>query len=208
MYISFMIDTDPALPPGEESARRKRVIRAAEELFKRVGFRAVTMEAVARDANVAKGTLYGYFKNKDELYTAVCARLARLLRQAVEHALAQPQVPLDIRLADAVIAKHRMVFTYVRGSAHAAELYSYKDAMAGGIFAELDAAILGLLTQAMEADARLSPNAKRLASALYLASADLAGRSNTAAEMENEIRFFVNVHLAGARALAAKEKRS
>jgi AcrR family transcriptional regulator len=200
--------TDPDSTASEESARLKRVIRAAEELFKRVGFRAVTMEAVARDASVAKGTLYGYFKNKDELYLAVCARMAQLLRRAVEHALAQPAVPLDIRLADAVIAKHRMVFTYVRGSAHAAELYSYKDAMAGDIFAELDRAILDLLTQAMETDQNLSPNAKRMASALYLASADLASRSNTAAEMENEVRFFVKVHLAGARTLAGKEKRS
>jgi AcrR family transcriptional regulator len=40
-------------------------------LFKKVGFRAVTMELVAREANVAKATLYSYFKNKDELFLAV-----------------------------------------------------------------------------------------------------------------------------------------
>ena len=58
----------------DENARYKRVVRTAEELFKKVGFRAVTMELVAREANVAKATLYSYFKNKDELYMAVCAR--------------------------------------------------------------------------------------------------------------------------------------
>src|ERR1700722_14380679 len=62
---------------NEENARYKRAIRTAEELFKKVGFRAVTMELVAREANVAKATLYSYFKNKDELYLAVCARMAR-----------------------------------------------------------------------------------------------------------------------------------
>jgi len=196
---------EPTPADDEESVRLKRVIRTAEELFKAIGFRAVTMEAVARDANVAKGTLYGFFKNKDELYLAVCARMTRLLRHAVERALAQPDVPLDRRLADAVIAKHRLVLTHVRGSAHAAEHYSCKDVMAGHIFAELDAGILGLLTQAMKPDTQLSPNAKRLASALYLASADLAARSRTAAEMETEVRFFVNVHLAGARSLAKRK---
>src|ERR1700760_3749028 len=59
----------------EENARCRRTIRAAEELFKKAGFRAVTMELVAREANVAKATLYSYFKNKDELFLAVCARM-------------------------------------------------------------------------------------------------------------------------------------
>jgi AcrR family transcriptional regulator len=127
---------------NDENARYKRAIRTAEELFKKVGFRAVTMELVAREANVAKATLYSYFKNKDELFLAVCARMARLLRGAVEQALMTPDVPLDVRLADAVIAKQRPIFTLVRGSAHAAELFSYTHSMAGGIFSELDTAIL------------------------------------------------------------------
>lgn len=195
------------LSQHEEGARRKRSIRAAEELFKRVGFRAVTMEAVAREAHVAKATLYSYFKNKDELYLAVCARMARLLSGAVEQALARPDALLDERIAEAVIAKHRMVFLLVRGSAHAAELFSYKDAMAGDIFAELDAEILKLLADAMAAEPQLSPSAERLARALYLGSADLASRSVTAAEMESELGDFIAMHLAGARALAGRESR-
>jgi len=117
---------------NDENARYKRAIRTAEELFKKVGFRAVTMELVAREANVAKATLYSYFKNKDELFLAVCARMARLLRGAVEQALMKPDAPLDARVADAVIAKHRPIFALVRGSPHAAELFSYTHSMAGG----------------------------------------------------------------------------
>jgi len=197
---------DAAAQADAESARERRALRAAEELFKRVGFRAVTMEMVAREANVAKATLYSYFKNKDALYVAVCARMARLLRGVVEQALAQKSAPLDRRLAEAVIAKHRAVFKLVRGSPHAAELFSYKDAMAGEMFAELDAAILELLADALAGDAQLARNAARLARALYLGSAELASRSATAAEMENELGAFVAVHLAGARALFRKDK--
>ena len=112
--------------PSEENARYKRVIRAAEEMFKRIGFRAVTMQMVASEANVAKATLYSYFKNKDELFIAVSARMARILRGGVEQALAEPDVALDERLAEAVISKHRLIFTFVRGSAHAAALFSYR----------------------------------------------------------------------------------
>ena len=47
----------------DESARLRRALRAAEELFKRVGFRGVTMEMVAREADMAKATLYSYVIN-------------------------------------------------------------------------------------------------------------------------------------------------
>jgi AcrR family transcriptional regulator len=187
---------------NDENARYKRAIRTAEELFKKVGFRAVTMELVAREANVAKATLYSYFKNKDELFLAVCARMARLLRGAVEQALMKSNAPLDARLADAVISKHRLIFALVRGSPHAAELFSYTHSMAGEIFADLDTSILEMLSAAMAEDSALSANAKQIARALYFGSGDLANRSETAAEMEVELNAFAATHLAGVRALA------
>jgi AcrR family transcriptional regulator len=188
----------------DENARYKRAIRTAEELFKKVGFRAVTMELVAREANVAKGTLYSYFKNKDELFLAVCARMAQLLRGAVEQALMKPNAPLDARLIDAVIAKQRPIFALVRGSAHAAELLTYTHSMAGEIFTSLDAAILEMLRAAMAEDPELSPQASQLARALYFGSAELARRSGSAAEMEVELNAFAATHLAGVRALAKR----
>jgi AcrR family transcriptional regulator len=196
------------LDATEENARYKRSIRAAEELFKRVGFRAATMEMVAREASVAKATLYSFFKNKDELYVAVCERLSRLLRGVVEQALTQPSERLDARLGAAVTAKHRLVFTLVRGSSHAAELFSYKDAMAGEIFARLDESILTMLESAIISDRQLAPGAGRLARALYYGSAELAGRSESLAELESELEAFAATHLAGARTLAGKETRA
>jgi len=187
----------------DQNARYKRAIRTAEELFKRVGFRAVTMELVAREANVAKATLYSYFKNKDELFLAVCARMARLLRSAVEQALMKADAPLDARLADAVIAKHRLIFVLVRGSTHAAELFSYTHSMAGEIFADLDLKIVEMLSAAMAEDPALSPRAKQIARALYFGSGNLANRCETAAEMEVELNAFAVTHLAGVRALAS-----
>jgi AcrR family transcriptional regulator len=182
------------------------VIRAAEELFKKVGFRAVTMELVAREADVAKATLYSHFKNKDELFLAVCARMAGILRASVEQALAKPYTPLDARLTEAVIAKQRPIFALVRGSAHAAELFTYTHSMAGEIFTELDTAILGMLQAAMADDPELAPNAKQIARALYFGSGELARRSESASEMELELGAFASTHLAGVRGLAKKKR--
>jgi AcrR family transcriptional regulator len=200
-YDSFM--SSPAHDTQiDENARYKRVIRAAEELFKKVGFRAVTMELVAREANVAKATLYSYFKNKDELYVAVCARMAHILRGSVEQALKNPETPLDERLADAVVAKHRPVFTLVRASPHAAELLTYTHSMAGEIFANLDLEMLAMLGAAMADDPGLKRNAAQLARALYFGGASLASRSESTAQMEQEVGAFARAYLAGVRVLA------
>ena len=188
--------------PSDENVRYKRVIRAAEEMFKRIGFRAATMEMVAREANVAKATLYSHFKNKDELFSAVSARMTRTLRGGVETALANPGLSLDERLTEAIISKHRLIFTLMRGSAHAADLFSHTHAIAGDIFAELDSAILGLLAVAMKGDPQIAPSADQLARALYFGSAQLASRCESTAAMERELRSFAVTYLAGARTLA------
>ena len=186
----------------DENARCRDVIRTAEELFKKVGFRAVTMELVAREANVAKATLYSYFKNKDELYVEVCARMARILRGSVEQALMKPDTALDERLADAVVAKHRPVFTLVRASPHAAELLTYTHSMAGEIFANLDVEMQDMLRKAIAEDPQLGRNAEQVARALYFGSAPLASRSESTAQMEQEVGAFARAYLAGARVLA------
>jgi AcrR family transcriptional regulator len=186
----------------DENARYKRVIRSAEELFKKVGFRAVTMELVAREANVAKATLYSYFKNKDDLYVAVCARMAKILKGSVEHALTDSGRPLDDRLVDAVVAKHRPVFTLVRASPHAAELLSFTHSMAGEIFANLDLEMLDMFRAAMADDLELGRIAEQVSRALYFGSAPLASRSETTVQMEAEVSSFARAYLAGARVLA------
>jgi AcrR family transcriptional regulator len=198
------VSSAPQNPVNDENARYKRVIRAAEELFKKVGFRAVTMELVAREADVAKATLYSHFKNKDELFLAVCARMAGILRASVEQALTKPDAALDARLTEAVIAKQRPIFALVRGSAHAAELFTYTHSLAGEIFTKLDTTILGMLQAAMADDPELAPNAKQIARALYFGSGELARRSENAAEMEAELAAFGATHLAGVRRIAKK----
>ncbi|MEW5851770.1 MAG: TetR/AcrR family transcriptional regulator [Myxococcota bacterium] len=67
-----LIDTYlPALDPNDPKTRkRNRILRAAADHFVRSGYRKTSMDDVARDAHVAKGTLYLYFPNKAELLMA------------------------------------------------------------------------------------------------------------------------------------------
>ena len=53
----------------QERQRRTRecILRAAEKEFLRLGYRAATMQGIARAAGVSKATVYAYFKGKEEL---------------------------------------------------------------------------------------------------------------------------------------------
>jgi AcrR family transcriptional regulator len=54
-----------------DEQKRKRILAAAAELFAAQPFHKVLLSDVAEAAGVGKGTLYIYFKNKDDLYLQV-----------------------------------------------------------------------------------------------------------------------------------------
>jgi AcrR family transcriptional regulator len=53
-----------------EPETRDKIIKSASKLFAKKGFFKTTVEDIAQATGVAKGTVYLYFKNKQELYTA------------------------------------------------------------------------------------------------------------------------------------------
>ncbi len=56
------------LPPE----KKDRVLAAATELFAERGFHRSEMDAIASRAGISKGSLYNYFKSKDELFLHIC----------------------------------------------------------------------------------------------------------------------------------------
>src|SRR5215470_5929839 len=60
-----------ATAAAADSAKRRQIIEGARAVFLTQGFDAASMNDIARKAGVSKGTLYVYFKNKDELFEAI-----------------------------------------------------------------------------------------------------------------------------------------
>jgi AcrR family transcriptional regulator len=57
---------------GEENnAKRRQIVDGARSVFLARGFDAASMGDIAKAAGVSKGTLYVYFKDKDELFGAI-----------------------------------------------------------------------------------------------------------------------------------------
>jgi len=50
---------------------RSEILKTAQEMFARYGFKKTTMDDIARAMGRAKSSTYYYFKNKDELFQAV-----------------------------------------------------------------------------------------------------------------------------------------
>lgn len=56
------------------SDKRERILDAAEQVFARHGFFAARVAAIAKEASVADGTIYLYFRNKDDLLISLFER--------------------------------------------------------------------------------------------------------------------------------------
>jgi TetR/AcrR family fatty acid metabolism transcriptional regulator len=58
-------------PRAREGDKRERILRAATKVFARKGFHATRVSEVAKSAGVADGTIYLYFKSKDDLLVSL-----------------------------------------------------------------------------------------------------------------------------------------
>ena len=69
----------------EKERRRQQIMVAAKRVFSDKGFNRATMEDIAQEAELSPGTLYLYFKNKEELYASLSLRILQYLLIRVEH---------------------------------------------------------------------------------------------------------------------------
>ena len=101
--------------------KRRRIIEAAWRLALRNGLRAATMEALAREAGVAKGTLYAHFPDKDAVFDGVVADLLVELAAAFDRGM-RSDGDVAERIGAALAGKYGVVARAIEGSPHAGEI--------------------------------------------------------------------------------------
>lgn len=57
---------------AKKRATRQAIIAAAVRLFAEQGFEKTSIDQIARAAGIGKGTIYGYFRAKEEIFLAFC----------------------------------------------------------------------------------------------------------------------------------------
>lgn len=71
--------------------RRSEILTAATKVFGNKGFDATRMEEIAKAAGLAKGTLYLYFRSKDDIYqAAVLQAISEVDELTQKHVLNEP----------------------------------------------------------------------------------------------------------------------
>jgi AcrR family transcriptional regulator len=82
----------------EKERRKQQILVAAKRVFSEKGFNKATMEDIAHEAELSPGTLYLYFKNKEELYASLSLRILQYLLLRIEHVNAMKQAGPDEKL--------------------------------------------------------------------------------------------------------------
>jgi AcrR family transcriptional regulator len=85
----------PRKPQQRTAVTRDLLLRAAEQLFARVGYEKAQVEEIAEAAGFSKGALYAHFKSKEELFLALFKEKTggyqAKLRQALDNAPTREQ---------------------------------------------------------------------------------------------------------------------
>ncbi len=91
--------TVPGAQPDERQQREQRILDAAAALLVRWGYRKTTIDDVAREAGVGKGTIYLHWKDKNALFGATLRRASRrLIDYTMRQIAADPDGGLPHRL--------------------------------------------------------------------------------------------------------------
>jgi TetR/AcrR family transcriptional regulator of autoinduction and epiphytic fitness len=85
--------------------RRQQVLQAAAKSFTLFGYKATTMDQVAKIANVGKGTIYTFFTNKEQLFDEILRDMMAEMKMIAEREIRRDRPFFDNlhRVLDALL---------------------------------------------------------------------------------------------------------
>ena len=90
---------------------RQKILEAAEQRLWRYGFKKTTIDEIASDAGVGKGTVYLYFESKEDIGLAIIAnykeKSLRRIEAIARAADKSPAEKLKEMLQDSILTAHR-----------------------------------------------------------------------------------------------------
>jgi AcrR family transcriptional regulator len=89
----------------EQQMRQGMILDAASQLFKDKGFEASTVDEIAALAELGKGTIYSYFKSKDQIYVAILKKGLEAFQERMDLIVQNP--------VSAVAALHQLYDIFI-----------------------------------------------------------------------------------------------
>ncbi|HEX8856733.1 MAG TPA: TetR/AcrR family transcriptional regulator [Thermoleophilaceae bacterium] len=92
-----------------KAENREKLLAAARKVFAEKGVGAATARDIVRETDLASGTFYNYFRDKDEVFRALVEELTEKARAAVRAQRKQPGRTLEERIEGAYRAYFQLV---------------------------------------------------------------------------------------------------
>jgi AcrR family transcriptional regulator len=108
----------------ERLFRRAAIMDAAVSIFAKKGYRDTTLDEIAITSEFGKGTIYNYFKSKEEIYFAIIDDVSKSLYQIIQQADSETKSSKDFfemhakLLFQYCVGKRDAFIIYVREIAH------------------------------------------------------------------------------------------
>lgn len=118
-----------SLPADDATARADQIADAALRLFARYGYKRSAMDDIAREAGLAKATLYLHFKGKDDVFRAMLDLLGRRVEARCREVVAA-KGPFPERLAALLQAHHGLAYASFGTGEHLVELKAVMNTIA------------------------------------------------------------------------------
>ncbi len=80
----------------EKEVKRQKIMQAAIKVFSRKGYSPAALDEVAKGAGIAKGTLYLYFKDKEDLFYSTIMHVIDNLSSLLQEKLDEKNSPIKI----------------------------------------------------------------------------------------------------------------
>jgi AcrR family transcriptional regulator len=112
-------NTRAANSAGEMScATRQSILEAARSRFLHYGFKKTTIDEIAVDAGVGKGTVYLYFDSKEDLLTTIALDVKKNITEqmrAIAGSFDSPEEKLKKMVLAAITSVHNAVYSTAHG---------------------------------------------------------------------------------------------
>ena len=123
----------------QKQENRAKLVAAARKVFAEKGLAAATARDIVRETNLATGTFYNYFDDKEHAFRAVFDEWAEQARGTAREKRLQPGISLEQRIYDAYHAYFELVvadpemFEVLRRNADAIAMMGSEDLFAEAV---------------------------------------------------------------------------
>ncbi len=69
---------------NEMSDKRELILKTAEIIFEKYGYSKTSMDDIANEAYIGKGTIYYYFKSKEDIFLELVIKYHRMIKEITE----------------------------------------------------------------------------------------------------------------------------